>query len=152
MDMEMADYERLVKELNSKIAEKDTHIEDLETQLLTQKNKEENLNEEIGETLSNLRIHYWTFSLNGLSIYEVCICQENIAVKIGYVTWTWDQKLFIMCLIHSTLSMAPLESLKSQLDQGEEKSSKMKQLLVKTKKDLADAKKNVSCTHSYAFQ
>lgn len=38
--------------------------------------------------------------------------------------------------------MSP-EALKSQLDQGEEKTSKMKQLLVKTKKDLADAKKEV---------
>ena len=35
------------------------------------------------------------------------------------------------------------ESLKAQVDQGEEKTSKMKQLLVKTKKDLADAKKQV---------
>lgn len=35
------------------------------------------------------------------------------------------------------------ESLKSQLDQGEEKNAKTKQLLVKTKKDLADAKKQV---------
>ena len=35
------------------------------------------------------------------------------------------------------------EALKSQLDQEEEKTSKMKQLLVKTKKDLADAKKQV---------
>ena len=38
------------------------------------------------------------------------------------------------------------ETLKSQLDQGEEKTSKMKQLLVKTKKDLADAKKQVCVT------
>lgn len=37
----------------------------------------------------------------------------------------------------------PTEDLKGQLDQGEEKTSKMKQLLVKTKKDLADAKKQV---------
>lgn len=37
----------------------------------------------------------------------------------------------------------PTEVLKGQLDQGEEKTSKMKQLLVKTKKDLADAKKQV---------
>ncbi|CAB1347206.1 unnamed protein product, partial [Coregonus sp. 'balchen'] len=33
------------------------------------------------------------------------------------------------------------DGLKSQLEQGEDKSSKMKQLLVKTKKDLADAKR-----------
>ena len=39
--------------------------------------------------------------------------------------------------------MCVSESLKAQVDQGEEKTSKMKQLLVKTKKDLADAKKQV---------
>uniref|UniRef100_A0AAY4E2L4 GRIP domain-containing protein n=1 Tax=Denticeps clupeoides TaxID=299321 RepID=A0AAY4E2L4_9TELE len=81
LDMEMADYERLVKDLNSKISEKDVRIEDLEAQIQTQKKKEERLSEEIG-------------------------------------------------------------ALKSQVDQGEEKFSKMKQLLVKTKKELADAKKN----------
>uniref|UniRef100_A0AAY4E0A0 GRIP domain-containing protein n=1 Tax=Denticeps clupeoides TaxID=299321 RepID=A0AAY4E0A0_9TELE len=82
LDMEMADYERLVKDLNSKISEKDVRIEDLEAQIQTQKKKEERLSEEIG-------------------------------------------------------------ALKSQVDQGEEKFSKMKQLLVKTKKELADAKKNM---------
>lgn len=70
LDMEMADYERLVKELNSKITEKDTQIEDLETQLRTQKKKEENLSEEIGETASKLiSDHFLLF-----------ICQENIAI------------------------------------------------------------------------
>uniref|UniRef100_A0AAY4E095 GRIP domain-containing protein n=1 Tax=Denticeps clupeoides TaxID=299321 RepID=A0AAY4E095_9TELE len=83
LDMEMADYERLVKDLNSKISEKDVRIEDLEAQIQTQKKKEERLSEEIG-------------------------------------------------------------ALKSQVDQGEEKFSKMKQLLVKTKKELADAKKNAT--------
>ena len=39
MDMELADYERLVKELNIQISEKDNQIEDLKKQLLTQKNK-----------------------------------------------------------------------------------------------------------------
>lgn len=38
---------------------------------------------------------------------------------------------------------ASVEALKLQQDQGEEKMSKIKQLLVKTKKDLADAKKQV---------
>lgn len=64
---------------------------------------------------------------------------------MGYVTWPGDQKLSLKYVVHWILFMALLESLKSQVDQGEEKSSKMKQLLVKTKKDLADAKKNVSC-------
>lgn len=40
------------------------------------------------------------------------------------------------------------ETLKLQQDQGEEKVSKIKQLLVKTKKDLADAKKQV-CGSEY---
>ncbi|XP_024264187.2 GRIP and coiled-coil domain-containing protein 2-like [Oncorhynchus tshawytscha] len=80
LDMEMADYERLVKELNTKLSEKDVCVEELKTQIHTHTQKEDTLNQEI-------------------------------------------------------------EVLKSQLDQGEDKSSKMKQLLVKTKKDLADAKR-----------
>lgn len=72
LDMEMADYERLVKELNSKITEKDTQIEDLETQLQTQKKKEQNLSEEIGETASNLISDHFSLAL--------FICQENIAI------------------------------------------------------------------------
>ncbi|XP_036396039.1 GRIP and coiled-coil domain-containing protein 2 isoform X1 [Megalops cyprinoides] len=80
MDMEMADYERLVKELNQKLVDKESRIEELGAEIQTQKKKEEALQEEI-------------------------------------------------------------VSLKSLVSQGEEKASKMKQLLVKTKKDLADAKK-----------
>ncbi|KAM6970505.1 uncharacterized protein gcc2 [Aplochiton taeniatus] len=80
MDMEMADYERLVKELNAKLSERDVCVEELKTQLHTHTQREDSLNQEI-------------------------------------------------------------EGLKSQVDQGEEKTSKMKQLLVKTKKDLADSKK-----------
>ncbi|KAI1899354.1 hypothetical protein AGOR_G00060920 [Albula goreensis] len=80
MDMEMADYERLVKELNQKLSEKDSRVEELGMEVQTQQQKQEALREEI-------------------------------------------------------------ESLKSLVDQGEEKTSKMKQLLVKTKKELADAKK-----------
>uniref|UniRef100_A0A3Q0QT64 GRIP and coiled-coil domain containing 2 n=1 Tax=Amphilophus citrinellus TaxID=61819 RepID=A0A3Q0QT64_AMPCI len=82
LDMEMADYERLVKELNAKLSEKDECVEELKAQINSLNQKEEVLKQEI-------------------------------------------------------------ESLKSQLDQGEEKHSKIKQLLVKTKKDLADAKKQV---------
>ncbi|XP_067372136.1 GRIP and coiled-coil domain-containing protein 2 isoform X2 [Channa argus] len=83
LDMEMADYERLVKELDTKISEKDKCAEELKAQINTLSQKEETLKQEI-------------------------------------------------------------EVLKSQLDQGEEKISKMKQLLVRTKKDLADAKKQES--------
>uniref|UniRef100_A0A8C9TNK8 GRIP and coiled-coil domain containing 2 n=1 Tax=Scleropages formosus TaxID=113540 RepID=A0A8C9TNK8_SCLFO len=83
MDMEMAHYERLVKELNQKLSEKDGRIEELASEIQAHKQAEEALHEEIG-------------------------------------------------------------SLKSRVEQGEEKASKMKQLLVKTKKDLADAKQNMS--------
>lgn len=49
MDMEIADYERLVKELNQKITDKDSRIEDLEQERGIQKQKQETLQEEISE-------------------------------------------------------------------------------------------------------
>ncbi|KAM4681647.1 GRIP and coiled-coil domain-containing protein 2 isoform 2-T2 [Amazona ochrocephala] len=79
MDMEIADYERLVKELNQKITDKDTKIEDLEQETGIQKQKQETLQEEI-------------------------------------------------------------KSLQSTMQQDEERNAKIKQLLVKTKKELADSK------------
>ncbi|XP_030304460.1 GRIP and coiled-coil domain-containing protein 2 [Calypte anna] len=79
MDMEIADYERLVKELNQKITDKDIKIEDLEQETAIQKQKQETLLEEI-------------------------------------------------------------KSLQSTMQQDEERNAKIKQLLVKTKKELADSK------------
>ncbi|NXB11554.1 GCC2 protein, partial [Cnemophilus loriae] len=79
MDMEIADYERLVKELNQKITDKDSRIEDLEQETGIQKQKQETLQEEI-------------------------------------------------------------KSLQSTMQQDEERTAKIKQLLVKTKKELADSK------------
>ncbi|NWI16065.1 GCC2 protein, partial [Crypturellus soui] len=79
MDMEIADYERLVKELNQKITEKDNKIEDLEQENGIQKQKQETLQEEI-------------------------------------------------------------KSLQLSMQQDEERNAKIKQLLVKTKKELADSK------------
>ncbi|NWH33198.1 GCC2 protein, partial [Chloropsis hardwickii] len=79
MDMEIADYERLVKELNQKITDKDSRIEDLEQETGIQKQKQETLQEEI-------------------------------------------------------------KSLQSTIQQDEERNAKIKQLLVKTKKELADSK------------
>ncbi|XP_033867955.3 GRIP and coiled-coil domain-containing protein 2-like [Acipenser ruthenus] len=81
MDMEMADYERLVKELNQNISDKESRIEEYEGEIKIQKQRQETLQEEIS-------------------------------------------------------------SLKSCLDQTEDKNTKIKQLLVKTKKELADAKKS----------
>ncbi|NXR37804.1 GCC2 protein, partial [Zosterops hypoxanthus] len=79
MDMEIADYERLVKELNQKITDKDSRIEALEQETGIQKQKQETLQEEI-------------------------------------------------------------KSLQSTMQQDEERNAKIKQLLVKTKKELADSK------------
>ncbi|KFV40838.1 GRIP and coiled-coil domain-containing protein 2, partial [Tyto alba] len=79
MDMEIADYERLVKELNQKITDKDSRIEDLEQETGIQKQKQETLQEEI-------------------------------------------------------------KSLQSTMQQDEERNAKIKQLLVKIKKELADSK------------
>ncbi|KAJ7406952.1 GRIP and coiled-coil domain-containing protein 2 [Willisornis vidua] len=82
MDMEIADYERLVKELNQKITDKDSRIEDLERETGIQKQKQETLQEEI-------------------------------------------------------------KLLQSTMQQDEERSAKIKQLLVKTKKELADSKQAI---------
>ncbi|XP_074847233.1 GRIP and coiled-coil domain-containing protein 2 isoform X2 [Carettochelys insculpta] len=79
MDMEIADYERLVKELNQKITDKNCKIEDLEQEIRIQKQKQETLQEE-------------------------------------------------------------MTSLQSSVQQYEERNSQIKQLLVKTKKELADSR------------
>ncbi|XP_056320644.1 GRIP and coiled-coil domain-containing protein 2 [Danio aesculapii] len=81
LDMEMADYEKLVRELNLQLSERERLMEETHTHLRTQKEREQQQSQEI-------------------------------------------------------------DSLKLLLEQAEEKSSKMKQLLVKTKKDLADAKQS----------
>lgn len=52
MDMEMADYEKLVKELNHKLCERERQIEEYKTQQQTQKQEEQRLNEEIGMCVS----------------------------------------------------------------------------------------------------
>ncbi|RMC06604.1 hypothetical protein DUI87_16041 [Hirundo rustica rustica] len=82
MDMEIADYERLVKELNQKITDKDSRIDDLEQETGIQKQKQEILQEEI-------------------------------------------------------------KSLQSTMQQDEERNAKIKQLLMKTKKELADSKQAI---------
>uniref|UniRef100_A0A670J4E2 GRIP and coiled-coil domain containing 2 n=1 Tax=Podarcis muralis TaxID=64176 RepID=A0A670J4E2_PODMU len=79
MDMEMADYERCVKELNQKITDKSSRIEDLEQEIKIQKQKQETLQEEI-------------------------------------------------------------KSFQNTVQEYEGKNTKIKQLLVKTKKELADSK------------
>ncbi|KAM9485233.1 GRIP and coiled-coil domain-containing protein 2-like [Salvelinus alpinus] len=54
LDMEMADYERLVKELNTKLSEKDVCVEELKTQIHTHTQKEDTLNQEIEGLKSQL--------------------------------------------------------------------------------------------------
>lgn len=48
LDMEMADYERLVKELNAKLRSQDNHAEDLKEQINTWTKKEDTLKQEMG--------------------------------------------------------------------------------------------------------
>ncbi|KAM9804923.1 GRIP and coiled-coil domain-containing protein 2 [Neosynchiropus ocellatus] len=54
MDMEMADYERLVRDLNTKLSEKDEHTEELKAQINQQSLKEETLKKEIESLKSQL--------------------------------------------------------------------------------------------------
>lgn len=62
-----------------------------------------------------------------------------------------------LVFVMTVLALMPIytyvspETLKSQVDHEEEKCSKMKQLLVKTKKDLADAKKQVCVSGRMTF-
>lgn len=49
LDMEMADYERLVKELNTKLLDKDEHAEEFKGQINTLTQKEDTLKQEIGK-------------------------------------------------------------------------------------------------------
>lgn len=51
MDMEMAHYERLVKELNQKLSEKDGHIQELGDEIQSRKKTEDGLAKEIGAVM-----------------------------------------------------------------------------------------------------
>ncbi|MEE6470262.1 hypothetical protein FKM82_008908 [Ascaphus truei] len=57
MDMEIADYDRLVKELNQKISSKSSQLEDLEQEVRIQKQKQEMLREEISSLQSTVEQH-----------------------------------------------------------------------------------------------
>lgn len=51
MNMEIADYERLTKELNQQLTNKNSKIEDLEQEIKIQRQKQETLQEELSEYL-----------------------------------------------------------------------------------------------------
>ncbi|XP_055970570.1 GRIP and coiled-coil domain-containing protein 2 isoform X2 [Sorex fumeus] len=55
MNMEIADYERLVKELNQKLINKNSKIEDLEQEIKIQKQKQETLQEEMTSLQSSMQ-------------------------------------------------------------------------------------------------
>ncbi|ELW72168.1 GRIP and coiled-coil domain-containing protein 2 [Tupaia chinensis] len=55
MNMEIADYERLMKELNQKLTNKNSKIEDLEQEIKIQKQKQETLQEEITSLQSSVQ-------------------------------------------------------------------------------------------------
>lgn len=62
--MEMADYERLVKELNAKLLEKDECVEELKAQISTLTQREGTLEQEIG-----LHMLFWDVHL--LSVWKL---------------------------------------------------------------------------------
>ncbi|XP_073094879.1 GRIP and coiled-coil domain-containing protein 2 isoform X3 [Manis javanica] len=55
MNMEIADYERLMKELNQKLTNKNSNIEDLEQEIKIQKQKQETLQEELTSLQSSVQ-------------------------------------------------------------------------------------------------
>lgn len=159
LDMEMADYERLVKELNAKLQGQDEFAEELKAQINTLTQKEDTLKQEIGTHF------FWQCIMRMSCIMRNIICRFNSCTEYKDHLSEYTLGIIIISLFffgispnHCNLSVCvclwvymyvclcafvSTEALKSQLDQGEEKTSKMKQLLVKTKKDLADAKKQV---------
>ncbi|CAM4608871.1 hypothetical protein PO909_034093 [Leuciscus waleckii] len=54
MDMEMADYEKLVKELNLKLSERDRQVEEHQLHIQTQREREQRLNQDIESLKSSL--------------------------------------------------------------------------------------------------
>lgn len=68
--MEMADYERLVKELNTKLLEKDEYVEELKAQISTLTQREETLKQEIGSYLP-----FWGFHIQSAwKLHSVVFC------------------------------------------------------------------------------
>lgn len=83
LDMEMADYERLVKELNTKLSEKDECVEELKGQINSLNQKEEVLKQEIGMITSS-GLHSMTGTLNNtiqmyLALHRIIIFNWNFA-------------------------------------------------------------------------
>lgn len=82
--------------------------------------------------------YYWKFHLlifSGVADVEIMVKEP----AWGCTGSNTDESHYVLILS---------ESLKLLLDQTEEKASRMKQLLVKTKKDLGDAKQKVSLMNS----
>lgn len=83
LDMEMADYERLVKELNTKLSEKDECVEELKGQINSLNLKEEVLKQEIGMITSS-GLHSVTGTQNNtiqmyLMLHRIIIFNWNFA-------------------------------------------------------------------------
>lgn len=70
----MADYERLVKELNTKLSEKDECVEELKGQINSLNQKEEVLKQEIGMITSS-GLHSQTVTQNNtIQMYLMLHC------------------------------------------------------------------------------
>lgn len=75
LDMEMADYERLVKELNAKLSERDERAEELKTQINTLTQKEDTLKREIGMDGSHWHSHA-DVDINASAVYFNVVLQS----------------------------------------------------------------------------
>uniref|UniRef100_A0A3Q3WF18 GRIP domain-containing protein n=1 Tax=Mola mola TaxID=94237 RepID=A0A3Q3WF18_MOLML len=73
LDMEMADYERLVKELNAKITVRDECAEELKAQINTLTQKEDTLKQEIG-MYEKKKFYHSTIAQSYTSHTRLCLC------------------------------------------------------------------------------
>lgn len=71
--MEMADYERLVKELNTKLLETDEYVEQLKAQISTLTQREETLKKEIGLYPKGMKLRSVVFCL-WLYCFQIIKC------------------------------------------------------------------------------
>lgn len=96
LDMEMADYERLVKELNTKLSEKDECVEELKGQINSLNLKEEVLKQEIGMITSS-GLHSMTGTQN--NTIQMYLMLHRIMIFNWNFTW-WKQNFSFIYVLY----------------------------------------------------
>lgn len=82
----MADYERLVKELNTKLSEKDECVEELKAQINGLNQKEEALKQEIG-MITGSRLHSLNDTQNNTIQISLMLRYRKIFSKTPQFYW-----------------------------------------------------------------